>query len=130
MPLQNLKNPLPTVRILMAYPLKIISVDYYNPSSLLRQNTFCDISAYNKNMPEQKKEKPRTEIDRLLQDYLNYLEIEKNRSPRTSENYKHYLDEFLRILPPEKISQLYKAEKEFNDEMLRQLSERSIRAGN
>ncbi|BAU53091.1 hypothetical protein [Mucilaginibacter gotjawali] len=43
---------------------------------------------------------------------------------------KHYLDEFLRILPPEKISQLYKAEKEFNDEMVRQLSERSIRAGN
>jgi hypothetical protein len=43
---------------------------------------------------------------------------------------KHYLDEFLRILPPEKISELYKAEKEFNDEMVRQLSERSIRAGN
>ena len=43
---------------------------------------------------------------------------------------KHYLDEFLRILPPEKISQLYKAEKAFNDEMVRQLSERSIRAGN
>jgi hypothetical protein len=43
---------------------------------------------------------------------------------------KHYLNEFLRILPPEKISQLYKAEKEFNDEMVRQLSERSIRAGN
>ena len=41
------------------------------------------------------KERPRTEIDRLLQDYLNYLEIEKNRSPRTSENYKHYLVEFL-----------------------------------
>jgi site-specific recombinase XerD len=48
-------------------------------------------------MPEQKKEKPHTEIDRLLQDYLNYLEIEKNRSPRTSENYKHYLTEFLKF---------------------------------
>jgi site-specific recombinase XerD len=46
-------------------------------------------------MPQ--KEKPRTEIERLLQDYLNYLEIEKNRSPRTSENYKHYLDEFLKF---------------------------------
>ncbi|MDR3694717.1 hypothetical protein [Mucilaginibacter sp.] len=43
---------------------------------------------------------------------------------------KHYLNEFLKILPPEKISQLYKAEREFNDEMVRQLSERSIRAGN
>lgn len=51
-------------------------------------------------MPEptkQKKEKPRTEIERLLQDYLNYLEIEKNRSPRTSENYQHYLAEFLKF---------------------------------
>ena len=48
-------------------------------------------------MPEQKKEKPKTEIERLLQDYLNYLEIEKNRSPRTSENYQHYLHEFLKF---------------------------------
>jgi site-specific recombinase XerD len=43
------------------------------------------------------KEKSRTEVERLLQDYLNYLEIEKNRSPKTSENYKHYLGEFLKF---------------------------------
>jgi len=43
---------------------------------------------------------------------------------------KHYMDEFLKIIPPEKISELYKSEREFNDEMLKQLSERSIRAGN
>ncbi|TWJ02591.1 hypothetical protein JN11_01564 [Mucilaginibacter frigoritolerans] len=43
---------------------------------------------------------------------------------------KHYKDEFLKILPPEKVSQLYKSEREFNDEVLRQLSERSVRAGN
>lgn len=51
-------------------------------------------------MPEpakRKKGKPRTELERLLQDYLNYLEIEKNRSPHTSENYKHYLVEFLKF---------------------------------
>jgi site-specific recombinase XerD len=48
-------------------------------------------------MPEKKKEKPHTEIELLLQDYLNYLEIEKNRSPRTSENYQHYLREFLKF---------------------------------
>jgi site-specific recombinase XerD len=47
--------------------------------------------------PERQKTKPRTEIERLLQDYLNYLEIEKNRSPRTSENYQHYLREFLKF---------------------------------
>jgi site-specific recombinase XerD len=48
-------------------------------------------------MPEKNKERARTEIERLLQDYLNYLEIEKNRSPKTSENYKHYLSEFLKF---------------------------------
>jgi hypothetical protein len=42
---------------------------------------------------------------------------------------KHYRDEFLKILPPEKVSELYKSEREFKDEMLRQLSERSVRAG-
>lgn len=43
---------------------------------------------------------------------------------------KHYLEEFEKILPPGKVNELYKAEREFNDEMVRQLSERSIRAGN
>jgi hypothetical protein len=42
---------------------------------------------------------------------------------------KHYRDEFLKVLPPEKVSELYKSEREFNDEVLRQLSERSVRAG-
>ena len=43
------------------------------------------------------KDIPKNEIGRLLQDYLNYLEIEKNRSRRTSENYRHYLIEFLKF---------------------------------
>jgi hypothetical protein len=43
---------------------------------------------------------------------------------------KHYRDEFLKILPPEKVSELYKSEREFTDEVLRQLSERSVRPGN
>ena len=38
-----------------------------------------------------------TEIEKLLGDYLNYLEIEKNRSPKTSENYKRYLADFLKF---------------------------------
>ncbi|MDB4903047.1 MAG: hypothetical protein JWQ63_2328 [Mucilaginibacter sp.] len=42
---------------------------------------------------------------------------------------KHYRDEFLKILPPEKVSELYKSEREFNDEVLKQLSERSVKAG-
>lgn len=36
-------------------------------------------------------------IEKLLRDYLNYLEIEKNRSPRTRENYEQYLNEFLKF---------------------------------
>jgi hypothetical protein len=43
---------------------------------------------------------------------------------------KHYRDLFLKILPPEKVSELYKSEREFTDELIKQLSERSIRAGN
>lgn len=35
------------------------------------------------------------EIDNLLKDYLVYLEIEKNRSPKTQENYNRYLKAFL-----------------------------------
>ena len=35
-----------------------------------------------------------THIQKLFQDYLNYLEIEKGRSPKTSENYNHYLEKF------------------------------------
>lgn len=34
-------------------------------------------------------------VQKFLQDYLNYLEIEKNRSIKTRENYEHYLKVFL-----------------------------------
>lgn len=36
-----------------------------------------------------------TEIEKLLKDYLDYLEIEKNRSPKTRENYERYLRAFV-----------------------------------
>jgi site-specific recombinase XerD len=36
-----------------------------------------------------------TEIERLLGEYLDHLEIEKNRSPKTRENYERYLRAFL-----------------------------------
>ena len=36
-----------------------------------------------------------TQIEQLLQEYLDYLEIEKNRSPKTSRNYAHYLRRFI-----------------------------------
>lgn len=36
------------------------------------------------------------EIERLVDDYLGYLEIEKNRSAKTRENYGRYLSVFLK----------------------------------
>jgi Xaa-Pro aminopeptidase len=36
---------------------------------------------------------------------------------------KHYNDEFMKVLPPEKVSQLIKSEREFNDELVRKLHE-------
>lgn len=38
-----------------------------------------------------------TEIQKLIADYLSYLEIEKNRSPKTRENYEHYLGVFMQF---------------------------------
>ncbi|MDO8601930.1 MAG: tyrosine-type recombinase/integrase [bacterium] len=38
-----------------------------------------------------------TDIEKLLKDYLDYLEIEKNRSPKTRENYEHYLKHFFKL---------------------------------
>jgi site-specific recombinase XerD len=35
------------------------------------------------------------EIEKLLKEYLDYLEIEKNRSPKTRENYGRYLESFV-----------------------------------
>lgn len=36
------------------------------------------------------------DVDRLLTDYCNYLEIEKNRSPKTRENYERHLRDFIK----------------------------------
>lgn len=42
----------------------------------------------------------------------------------------HYRNEFLKILPPEKVSMIYKSEKQFNDEMIKQLRDRKEEANN
>jgi site-specific recombinase XerD len=50
---------------------------------------------------------PQSEIQKLIADYLSYLEIEKNRSPKTRENYEHYLKvfmEFAKIKTPAEIT--------------------------
>ena len=46
-----------------------------------------------------------TELEKRVKEYLDYLEIEKNRSPKTRENYGRYLSVFLafaKIKIPEK----------------------------
>ena len=54
-----------------------------------------------------------SEIRKLLKDYLDYLEIERNRSPKTRENYEHYLNVFLNF---SKIS----APSDITDSMVRE----------
>ncbi len=36
----------------------------------------------------------RTKLDQSIEDFLEYSEIEKNQSPKTIINYRHYLDRF------------------------------------
>ena len=46
-------------------------------------------------MAAQNKEKlPRTELDRLIEEFLEHLEIERHCSPLTIRNYRHYLGRF------------------------------------
>jgi site-specific recombinase XerD len=45
-------------------------------------------------MSEEKEKLPRTELDRLIEEYLESLEIERNCSPLTIRNYRHYLGRF------------------------------------
>lgn len=63
-------------------------------------------------------------VEKLVKDYLNYLEIEKNRSPKTRENYERYLKEFLAFAKVE-------SPQEISDEIVRQfrinLARRSLK---
>ncbi|MFH1192945.1 MAG: site-specific tyrosine recombinase/integron integrase [Candidatus Jorgensenbacteria bacterium] len=47
-----------------------------------------------------------TEVQKLIKDYLDYLEIEKNRSPKTRENYGHYLAEFVALMKPARVKDI------------------------
>jgi site-specific recombinase XerD len=42
---------------------------------------------------------PRVPLDRLAEQFLEHLEVERNVSPRTLSNYRHALDEFRKALP-------------------------------
>ena len=49
----------------------------------------------------------KNEIDQLLGDFLEYLELNLNRAPKTIENYQHYLERFFtfsQIKSPQEIT--------------------------
>jgi len=52
--------------------------------------------------------KPRTKLDNLINEFLEYLEVEKGRSTKTIRNYRHYLQRFsewTKISSPSDITQ-------------------------
>ncbi len=78
----------------------------YQRTTIGPRTAISRIPTYNKDMP-------RTEVQKLLGDYLSYLEIEKNRSPKTRENYEHYLNVFLAFAK-------IKTPKEISDQLVRE----------
>lgn len=44
---------------------------------------------------------------------------------RLVEIHRQYTDEFLKIMPPQKVSLIFKSERQFNDELIRQMGERN-----
>jgi hypothetical protein len=58
-------------------------------------------------------------------DGTGQIDRELDYESQLVEIKRHYRDEFLKILPPQKVSELYKSELQFNDEVVRQLSERN-----
>lgn len=46
------------------------------------------------------------EIDAYIKEYLDYLEVEKNRSPKTVENYRRYLNTFVKTMGAKNLKDL------------------------
>nr|WP_294794173.1 hypothetical protein [uncultured Mucilaginibacter sp.] len=75
--------------------------------------------------------------DELIEVYrlkrLNNSDAQANGREQIKKNMEYdsrivrirerYADEFLKVLPAEKLSKLYKGEREFNDELIRKLNE-------
>lgn len=62
------------------------------------------------------------EIEKLLKEYLDYLEIEKNRSIKTRENYEHYLKAFFQKSGARRVADL-------NEQNIRQFRIELARGG-
>lgn len=59
------------------------------------------------------------DIKTLLKNYLDYLEIEKNRSPKTRENYERYLKSFIDFVPSGGGQGKIKTEKDISADRVR-----------
>jgi len=61
-----------------------------------------------------------TTLQALIKEYLDYLEIEKNRSLKTRENYERYLKEFLKVSGAKEVEDITeKAVRDFRLAMAR-----------
>lgn len=64
---------------------------------------------------------PETEIQKFFREYLSYLEIEKGRSPKTSINYRHYLEKFFAFTKARTVADIdERAVVEFRQALARQ----------
>jgi len=69
------------------------------------------------------------EIKRLEKEYLDYLEVERNYSPRTRENYERYLDAFLKFSGAKTVSGLtLEKVKEFRKYLARTSAKKSTQS--
>ncbi|MBS7564536.1 hypothetical protein KHS38_08975 [Mucilaginibacter sp. Bleaf8] len=55
------------------------------------------------------------------------VKMEMYYDEKLVEIKRRYTQEFLKILPPQKVSLIFKSEREFTDELIRQLGERNAR---
>ncbi len=60
----------------------------FNSQTTSCRTIFCAILSHSKSKIMQ--------ISKLIQDYIDYLEVEKNRSPKTVANYRRYLETFIK----------------------------------
>jgi len=58
----------------------------------------------------------RNDLKQLKQDYLEYLEIERNRADKTIENYGRYLDRFIKFMQGNSIS----SASDISEDLIRQ----------
>ncbi len=66
--------------------------------------TYDVAKCYNKNMTEQNQSKISTPLSRFIEEFLEYCEVGKNQSKRTTENYRHYLSRFASFAATEKVT--------------------------